>query len=318
MSTHKFAAGPRSLRHQLGLTLVELMISVTLGLIIIGSLMGVLASSSTNRASNERESELQTNGRYAIESLRRELLHAGFRGSTWAEPGAVVGVGAIATDCAAGFATNIRQGVWGTNDSNPFSATCLPAANYSTGDVLVVRRTAFLPSAVLGATTVYFRSAYERGQVFKGAVPNFVAEVPFQDYALQTSVFYVNPFTTVTTESPRIPALYRKTLAAGPVYTTSLLAANVEDMQIQYGLYTTDEMSRYYNANGVSATATSTTTDPTEWDDVNMVRIWLLVRSSSPETGYTNTNTYQLGDKNVVVNDGFRRQVFSTVVQLRN
>ena len=176
----------------------------------------------------------------------------------------------------------------------------------------------YLPSATLDANTIYFRSAYERGQVFKGTPPSFVAEVPYQDYPLDVSVFYVNPFTTSATESPLVPALYRKTLASGPSYTTRLVASNVQDMQIQYGRYTTDEKSQYFNANGVSATATSTTTDPTEWDDVNMARIWLLVRSSSPEPGYSNTNTYQLGDKSVTANDGFRRQLFSTVVQLRN
>lgn len=316
MNKRDYPDGMRAARGQRGLTLVELMISITLGLVIVGALMGVLASTSASRTSTERESELQTNGRYAIEFLRRELLHAGFRGNTWAEPGAVVGVGTVTGDCGAGFATNIRQGVWATNDANPFSATCLPSAQYSTGDIVVVRRTSFLPVAVLNATTVHFRSAYERGQVFKGAAPSFVVEVPFQDYRMDVSVFYISPFTNSAGESPLVPALYRKTLTAGPAYTTAMVASNIEDMQIQFGRYTTDERTQYFDPDGVAGT--SVTTDPTDWDDVNLARIWLLVRSTSPEPGYTNTNTYDLGDKSVTVNDGFRRQVYSAVVQLRN
>lgn len=308
---------PDGLRsRQQGLTLVELMISITLGLVIIGALMGVLASSSASRTSTERESELQTNGRYAIEFLRRELLHAGLRGNTWADPGAVVGVGTVTGDCGPGFATNIRQGVWAANDANPFSATCLPSADYSTGDIVVVRRTSFLPVATLNANTVYFRSAYERGQVFRGTAPNFVSEVPFQDFQMDVSVFYISPFTTSAGESPLVPALYRRTLSPGPAYTASMVASNVEDMQVQFGRYTTDERTQYYDPDAISGD--SLTTDPTEWDDVNLARIWLLVRSTSPEPGYTNTNTYELGDKSITVNDNFRRQVFSAVVQLRN
>ena len=51
---------------------------------------------------------------------------------------------------------------------------------------------------------------------------------------------------------------------------------------------------------------------------MNSVRIWILVRASQPDPGYQNTSTYTLGDITVTVNDSFRREVFSTVVHLRN
>lgn len=49
-----------------------------------------------------------------------------------------------------------------------------------------------------------------------------------------------------------------------------------------------------------------------------MVRAWLLLRTTAIERGDRNTATYILADRTITVNDGFRRQVFSTVVQLRN
>lgn len=49
------------------------------------------------------------------------------------------------------------------------------------------------------------------------------------------------------------------------------------------------------------------------------MRIWLLARNTTPEPGYTNTTPYTLGDQaQFIPNDGFRRQLFTTVVQLRN
>jgi hypothetical protein len=56
----------------------------------------------------------------------------------------------------------------------------------------------------------------------------------------------------------------------------------------------------------------------TSWDDVNSVRIWVLARNSQPEPGYANTTTYQLGNQEITVNDNYRRQLFTHVVQLRN
>jgi type IV pilus assembly protein PilW len=258
--------------------------------------------------------------------LRRDLLHAGFRGVTWSAPSAIsTTVGAITNECiGAGYATNLRQGIWGSNDNNPFSGTCIPAASYSTGDILVVRHAelATTATASLGATTLYLRSSYERGEVFQGnqstALAATFTQTPNFNYALKVNTYYISPFTTSSTETPLVPALYRVVLGAGPAMTSELVASNIENMQVRYGRYTTDQNTQFYQASNVSATATATTTTSTEWDAVNSVRIWILVRSTRPEMGYSNTNTYQLGDVSVTVNDGYRRELFSTVVQLRN
>jgi hypothetical protein len=47
------------------------------------------------------------------------------------------------------------------------------------------------------------------------------------------------------------------------------------------------------------------------------VRLWLLARSSDAEPGYGNTSTYTMGDQTVTASDGYQRQVFPLVVQIR-
>jgi hypothetical protein len=42
------------------------------------------------------------------------------------------------------------------------------------------------------------------------------------------------------------------------------------------------------------------------------------VRAECPETGYTNSNTYAIGNVNYTPNDGYRRQLFTSTVSLRN
>ena len=315
---------------QRGFTLIELMIASTIALVMLIGVANLYLSSLSTEKTNDQASEITTNGRFAIDTLRRELLHAGFRGLTWAAPSTITTtIGTVTNECiGTGFATNIRQGIWGSNDNNPFSATCIPAANYSTGDVLVVRHAALAVSTTLSNNVLYFRSAYERGEVFQGnqsaTLATAFTQTPQPNYAFNVNVFYISPYTTSATESPLVPALYRVTLgdggalATGAAMTNELVAGNIENMQVRYGRYTTDQNTQFYSASNVSTTATATTTTSTEWDAVNSVRIWILVRASKPEMGYQNTNTYTLGDITVTVNDMYRREVFSTVVHLRN
>ncbi|MEP6789882.1 MAG: prepilin-type N-terminal cleavage/methylation domain-containing protein, partial [Ramlibacter sp.] len=191
-----------------GFTLIELMISVTMGLIIVAGLAGVLASTASSSKTNDRTSELQSNGRYALSSIKNELLQAGYRGYTWAEPNTPVVVGAVTGECGNGtgnFVTNIRQGVWGANDSNPFSANCISStdkpssggvAGAAGGDILVVRRVDGTPvddaTAAANTNTLYFRSTFNAGEVFKGT-STVAALVPIANFKLLNYVYYVRP-----------------------------------------------------------------------------------------------------------------------------
>lgn len=324
---------PLTQTRQRGFTLIELMIASTLALFMLIGVSQLFLSSLSSEKTSASAAEITTNGRYAIDVLRRELMHSGYRGLTWAPPTWPLSttVGTISGECiGTGFATNLRQGIWGANDANPFAATCIPTSNYSTGDVMVIRHAGLTPTptASLVATGLYFRSAYERGEVFKGsesvALGATFTQAPNFNYALETKVYYISPFTDSTattgreTESPRVPALYRVATTVGPAMRAELVASNIEDMQIRYGRYKTNQRTQYYSGAQVSATANSTTTASSEWNEINSVRIWILVRSSKPEPGYTNTSTYNLGDKTVTVNDGYRRELYSTVVQMRN
>ena len=316
---------------QRGFSLIEMMISITIGLMIVAALVGVLASNSRSSKTNDRTTELQSNGRYALDHLRRELRHAGYRGYSWAEPntpsGAIAVSGSI-TECGgagSGFVQNIRQGIWGANDSNPYFADCLPAANQLRGDVLVIRRVASTPSISLAANTIYFRSTYAMGEMFQGtAAPATVIGTPIDNFVIQEYVYYIGS----DNNNANDPALRRVTLKGngedcnGTAVTAALMCdemvvSGIEHMQVQYGRLDTALNTQYYNANGIAGT--STNSFPSDWDDVNSARIWLLARNSIAEGGYTNTTPYPMGDITYPAqNDGFHRQLFTTVVQLRN
>jgi type IV pilus assembly protein PilW len=324
-SLHPGAVAPR---RETGFTLIEMMISITIGLGILGGLVGVLATNSSSTRSNERTSELMTNGRYAINTMKHELRQAGFRGYTWADPIAPAALGTLTNECletgmtAGSFVSNLRQGIWGANNANPFTQSCIPYASYARGsDVLVVRRVASTPSTTLAANTIYFQSSYSTGQVFQGVTAPVFPDTPTPQatFAVQIYVYYISPFTVSLDESPRVPALYRVALQSDGSMSRELVASGIERFKVQYGKLTpgTPSTVQYFD----SLPGNSSNTAISDWDNVDSLRIWLLARNETPEPGHIHSKSYIMGGETYdysTAPDNYRRQVFSAVVQLRN
>jgi len=78
--THRHSSMSR--RSQRGLTLVELMVGLALGLIVTAALLLLLANASANGQNLARAGTQIENGRYVSELLREEVRLAGFFGET--------------------------------------------------------------------------------------------------------------------------------------------------------------------------------------------------------------------------------------------
>jgi type IV pilus assembly protein PilW len=305
----------RAPTHVRGFSLVELMVALVLGLMIVAAMLANLDVTATSNRANARVSEFQTNGRFAADFLRREIQHSGFAGISWTNLTDLGATGTVDYGCGAGFAANIQQPIWGANDSNPFSGSCIPAANYARGDILVLRRAGLdsIPtSTALSATTLYFRSEYLQGSVFLGPTRPTNLQTPVADYLLETDVYYISPWTNSSSESPKIPALYRMTLGTGPAMSAQLVASNIENMQVQYGVNTAAG-TRFYDASTVPSSL---------WTSVVAIRLWLLARSTTTEPGNSNATAYTMGDqtypdRTATATDGYQRQVFPLIVQIR-
>lgn len=325
MTTIKQKTGGLQHWSELGFSLIEMMISITIGLMIVAALVGVLVSNSASTKTNDRTAELQNNGRYALDHLRRELRHADYRGYTWQAPN--TSALTISNEClevgavAGSFVNNISQGIWGANDSNPYAGNCL-SSGYRQGDVVIVRRvadTALTSPNLLTGGEIYFRSTFIKGEMFQagtGAIaatgtPNnadgSVFGNPLADFLVHEYVYYIGSDDNDST----VPALRRRTLRGGTM-ADEMVVSGIEQLQIQFGLTPVGSNTvQFYNADQI--------TSAISWEDVSSVRIWLLARNAKPENSYTNTNLYQMGDVTYgPISDHFRRQLFSTVVQLRN
>lgn len=318
---------------QAGFSLIEMMISITIGLMIIVALVGVLTSNIRGGKTNDRTSELGENGRYALDHLKHELRHAGYRGYAPKAPesgGWITPV--ITNECgvAGSFVKNIRQGVWGADNNNPFSGNCLSTANarYNTAissDVLVIRRAHGTPTTAAGAVAgaLYLRSSYAGESLLQGSAVALLPAIPGTENAtLHVHVYYIGSDDIDAT----VPALRRVSLV-GAAMVDEMVASGIEQLQMEYGVAdAASTTTRYYSAGALpnSAGASHSATGATGWDNVTSVRVWLLARNARSEPGYINHTVYEMGDRTVAhgnaytVNDSFRRQLFTTVVQLRN
>lgn len=294
------------------MSLIEVMIGLTLGLVLVAIVLRGFAITSGNAAVNSLVSEYQTNGRYALEVLKREVRHAGRSPLVWEATQLDINATAAATDfgCGAGVATAVLDGVLASNDANPYGATCLASGSdrqYARGDVLTLRRLGLDPVTTYLANAPYARVSYGSGHVFLGGETPTPLPPPSFDYPLVNDVYFVNSFTTSASENPKVPALFRLRLGNGsnPTPVPELVASNVEHMQWQFAIADGSGNLRFVNPSAV-----------TDWSDVVSARVWLLVRASEPEAGHVSAS-YTLADVTYEPNDSFRRTVLSSTIYLR-
>jgi type IV pilus assembly protein PilW len=198
----------------------------------------------------------------------------------------------------------IEQPVFGLDDTNAGYA-CITNASYLRGDVLTVRLASPWVSGALNNNQIYLRTSLFEGKIFKGSdaasVANTVLDQPQSIHDLLAYAYYVGN-SGRNCAGQAVPSLFRIRVGATGQPVTDELLPGIEHFQVQYGVN-----GQYLDANNVA-----------DWTQVTTARIWLLVRSECAENGFTDGRTYNLGDQVYTPGDSFRRQLYSSVVMLRN
>lgn len=78
LNRHRVASGTKPVKTQHGLTLIEIMVAMTIGLIILIGVGTVFLSSLRTYRIQEDSARLQESGRYALEAIGRSVRQAGF------------------------------------------------------------------------------------------------------------------------------------------------------------------------------------------------------------------------------------------------
>jgi type IV pilus assembly protein PilW len=314
---------------QSGFSVVELMIAMLLSMALAGAIISVFVNNSYSFNQDENIGRMQDDARHALREIAFDLSMAGHYADLHV-PATVSYDGglAIGTDCGPAGEVNwmyqATEAATGNNLSvmaidNATNATVTAAHSCFIGgelqdgtDVVAIKRVAGAEAAVLSANGAYLRTNGTVGVLFSGTAPTappVVVAPPNADWAFRPSIYYIRQF--ANTPGDNIPTLCRKALrGAGPSMATECLATGIENLQIEYGIDTTQ--------NGQPNVYLSNPT-LTQLQDVVAARIFLVARTTEIDTRYTNTKTYSVSNApDFVPNDSFHRRVFSTSVSIQN
>lgn len=321
------------LRGQTGLTLIELMISVALGMLILLGLTTIFANNSRARTEVERGSRQLENGRYAMQLITADLRLAGFYDGYYPTTApAAASAPPTATNVCASDATTLTSGmsfhVQGYNNSSG-SLSCISDVKANT-DVIVVRHAASCRSA--NPTDTDCENATDGPPMLQVSgcatdASTFMVDTAVANLTLKkvdctatatirryrTNIYFV---ANNNTSGDGIPTLKRAELGSGG-FTVVPLVEGIENMQLEYGIAadtTATTPAKYVNAGAVA--------DGLEWWNVMAVKVSLLSRNEASVAGYTDTKTYQLGATTFTPSSGdglgYRRNVYTATVALSN
>jgi type IV pilus assembly protein PilW len=341
---------------QHGLTLIEFMIAIALGMMIVAALTLLIAQQSATQGEFEKSSRQIENGRYAMQILTDEIQMAGYYGE-FTKVGDLVVPVALPDPCSVAVAdieAAMPFAVQGYDfDSGSAAAglgACINVANHKPDtDILVVRRadpdTVTIASAASAPNQVFLQtgltgSFLEFEKRMGTGSDTSVFDLYNKDKATLSALrkFYVRIYFISPCSVPSgancssaadggkpIPTLKVVELTSAGVMTTTPLVEGIENMQIDYGVDT--------DADGApDAQFLSTMAAVGDWANVMALRVHLLARNNESSPGYSDAKTYSLGYNSAASAQQvtastdsygnnvrpFKRRVFSQMIRLVN
>ena len=270
---------------QRGLSLIELLIAMLIGLFLLTGIATSYLSSKNSSNKRDELTKLEDNGRLALEVLTQAIEHTGY--------------------------TPINAGILNppfvTDDAQVVTAACDGGGN-GVKERKIFKTRITKDGAAGDAITVMYNGDNRVFRDCSGGVLPVLCRAPPPGAAAGSS-----------SDMTRIyNAFYlgkkdKKLRCAGSRDAKAqVIADGIENIQYLYGLNTTRTdggVDRYVNAANVG----------TNWNNVVSVQIAILVRSEKPVKPQKEKITYTLLDQSVVAGDDkHQRAVFTTTIRIRN
>ena len=316
-------------KRQSGFTLVEIMVAMLLSLILGVAIVTVFVNNSHSFTQDDNVLRMQDDARFALQQVAFDLSMAGHYAELLSPAAVTLDTSlTVGLDCGPPTATNwVYQTTQpATSESlsligidNVTSAqvvaghSCFLADEVAPGtDVVSIKRVAGAEAGVFRDGAVYLRTNGTVGLLYRQPLtgtPAVSIALPRTEWEYRPAIYYIRQYAYDLGDG--IPTLCRKVLGgAGPSMLTECIATGIENLQIEYGIDTSNNGSPnvYMSA-------------PTLADMQNIVsaRIHLLARTTEIDVRHTNQKTFSIGNApDYTPNDSFHRRVYSTTVAIQN
>ena len=333
-----------------GLSLIELMIAMAIGLVILALLSTLYLSNSKVQNEFSKTSAQVENGRFALQSIERDIAMSGFygRASLLASAPTFGDPDPCATALTTmGFSTSptltLPNGVVGLA-INAATPACLNTYNVvPNSEILTVRYASGDVSASVDGSDYYLQLSRcvqdptvlvfdKKASVFNlqtlacNGTASEIRQYVERTYFLSTC--------DVCAPSDNIPTLKVAELSGGAL-TVSSLVEGIQDIHYSYGVDQdgngspdcyVDDPARDNSALCTAVTGYSWGTVATNWYNVTAVRISVLSRNVDSTFGWTDARTYNLGRTTVdggqttdgPFNDNYKRHVYTALARVWN
>lgn len=330
----------RPARFQWGVSLIELMVALVIGLFLILGAVTVFNQSRNTYRASESVARLQEVGRLAMDVIETDVRMANFwgmsnradyivnRAGPGQSPPATFNATQQANAAVCGtvsapsnyFVINLDEYLGGANNS--YTLTCA-ANNYRAGtDTLWLRRANATQPTAMDAARIYLQTSRVQGTLFMPAcsdpmdqtcIPPDYLPPASQSRELEAHVYYVSSRSTNRND---VPALRRKRFAnangaAASAFIDEEIVPGVEDLQVRFGVDVDGDtnIDQYVDPGAVPAGA-----------QVVSAQIWLRIRAEERDFGFVDDTPYQYGDMAaaVTLNDNYRRIVVTKTIHIRN
>jgi type IV pilus assembly protein PilW len=293
----------------LGLSLIELMAALTIGLLLIAGALTVYMQSRNTYRTTDTAARIQETARYAFDIMEPDVRLAGYWGMKKG-PAAVTDTvpnASVANNCGAagwvGDATKYINALDGVGTTATWGGMACSATGLNlNSDVLIVRRASAEPSA-LDVNKVQVHSNRAQATVFTSATApgGYGAWPAAETRDLVVNVYYIGTDAGQT-------GLRRRSLRGKDMVDEAVIPG-IQDMQVELGIDSNGDgaADKYVNPGAVGAAS------------IVAARIYLLVRAENDEQGYTNSINYRYANANIAAaNDKRRRMLMSKTIQIRN
>lgn len=308
---NSMAGMSRHSQRQRGLTLVELMVAMAVGLLLVIAMTAIFVNSSASRRELALSAEVIENGRYGLDVLDRELSQTGFYG-TLITPTGNTAVDMCSTDPAV-WAGSLLNHVTGLNNAaaNPVCLTRKAGT-----DAIFIQRASTCQVGEVECDAESDKQAYlqvsECGLEYnatpfvldKGLEATFTLQSKACDSAIKAGkrrvirrIYYISTAS----------ALSYIDITPNGISTPAALVEDIEQMQFEYAV----------DSDG-DGTIDSFSPTPATWADVIGVRVWLLARSTSASRNAADATTFKLSADTTVdipaASSNLKRRVYSTYI----
>ena len=332
-----------------GVSLIELMVGLALGVVVVFALVTLFDNNSRARRHVDQATQQIENGRYALDLLRDDLHLAGYYGNAVPWQGiATAAALATAPDVCATTVANLLFSATPTQwpvpvfgiaagDAVPACVSGATGGHKAGTGILVVRRTKTIPTAIGGlvGASIYVQVSGCNAELQQhkdfvvalgsGGAGAFALHArgcvnTAEVYEFQTRIYYVSNET--------VPTLRLLTLS-GTTSTNEPLVEGVEDMRIEYGMDNVsgdgspDVFRKCLSTENPPCSTGAAAGANVPWANMMAVQVHLLARNIDILVGHTDTKTYALTSDPADTpagpfNDSYKRHVYSAVVRLMN